>query len=357
MAEINEYTLHQRQILMFVLVCVFVITICAVTLSILIIDPALIEEEAAYSGKQHFLLIVVDDLRPVLGCYGDEKAITPNIDQLAARSVLFKNAYTQQALDGPSRISFLTGRRPDNLHLYDEGFYWRDFVGDFVTLPQHFKNHGYETVSIGKVFSPGLLSNETDDYPQSWSRVPYHPPSEDLEEFCQLPDNETAFNLICPVKLDQTSLPDIESTEFAIDFLKNKSREENKTGPFFLAVGYNKPHIPFKFPKEYLDLYPLESMDLAINHTIPPRLPKISWNPWMDIREKDDVKNLNVNFPYGPLPEDLQKRIRQAYYSSVSYIDDQIGKILNALEESKFADYTTIVLLGDNGWSLGEHQE
>ncbi|XP_035206404.1 iduronate 2-sulfatase-like isoform X2 [Stegodyphus dumicola] len=315
-----------------------------------------------FTGMQNVLFIVVDDLRPALGCYGDERAITPNIDQLASRSVIFKNAYAQQALCAPSRTSFLTSRRPDSLHLYDTGSYWRDSVGNFTTIPQHFKFHDYETISIGKVFHHGIVSNMTDDYPYSWTEYPYRPPTQKfkMRPVCPSSDGKNHMNLICPVDVAKQpggSLPDIESTQYAINYLKSKRKGLNKDKPFFMGIGYYKPHIPFKFPREYLDLYPIDSMDLAPNNTLPPKLPEIAWNPWTDIRLREDVENLNVSFPYGPLPEDFQKLARQGYYASLSYMDDQLGKLLKALEDTGYAEHTVIILIGDHGWSLGEHQE
>ncbi|GFT48249.1 iduronate 2-sulfatase [Nephila pilipes] len=361
MTAINQAVLHRRHVLLLVLVGIFVISVVGVTISILVVNPRS-DLDDEYIGKKNVLFIVVDDLRPALGCYGDERAITPNIDQLASKGVIFKNAYAQQALCAPSRTSFLTSRRPDSLHLYDTGSYWRDSVGNFVTLPQHFKYHGYETISVGKVFHHGIVSNKTDDYPTSWTEYPYRPSTMKykMKPVCPSPDGQQHMNLICPVDVTtqpEGTLPDIENTDYAIEYLKNKTKGPNKGTPFFLGVGYYKPHIPFKFPKEYLDLYPLDSMDLAPNNTIPSKMPKISWNPWTDIRERDDVKDQNISFPYGPIPDNFQLLIRQGYYASLSYMDDQLGRLLQALEDTGYAAHTTIVLLGDHGWSLGEHQE
>ncbi|CAC5423258.1 IDS [Mytilus coruscus] len=126
-------------------------------------------------GNLNVLLIVADDLRPSLGCYGYEPLITPNIDLLASQSVVFNRTYAQQAICGPSRASFLTSRRPNTTHVYDQHTYWRKRGGNFTTLPQHFKNNGYVTFSVGKIFHPGAASGKTDDYPYSWSFPPYHP--------------------------------------------------------------------------------------------------------------------------------------------------------------------------------------
>ncbi|XP_069603148.1 iduronate 2-sulfatase isoform X2 [Ranitomeya imitator] len=243
------------------------------------------------TGK-NVLLVIVDDLRTSLGCYGDSLVKSPNIDQLASNSVLFTNAYAQQAVCAPSRVSFLTGRRPETTRLFDFNSYWRKHAGNYSTLPQYFKEHGYVTMSVGKVFHPGISSNHTDDYPYSWSVRPYHPSTEKYEN-----------------------------------------------------------------TKEFLKLYPIENISLAPDHDIPRNLPSVAYNPWTDIRKREDVQALNISFPYGPIPPHFQRLIRQSYYASVSYLDSQVGQLLSSLEILGFANDTMIVFASDHGWSLGEHGE
>lgn len=164
----------------------------------------------------------------------------------------------QQALCAPSRNSLLTGRRPDSLRLYDFYSYWRDTPGNFTTIPQLFKENGYETYSVGKVFHPGLSSNYTDDYPHSWSHYPYHPPTELYKDAAVCKDfitRKLESNLLCPVDVRHQpghTLPDLESLRYAINILKERS---NISKPLFLAVGFHKPHIPLKFPKEFLSKF------------------------------------------------------------------------------------------------------
>ncbi|KAM9577171.1 iduronate 2-sulfatase isoform 3-T3 [Trichechus inunguis] len=238
------------------------------------------------------LLIVVDDLRPTLGCYEDKLVRSPNIDQLASRSILFQNAFAQQAVCAPSRVSFLTGRRPDTTRLYDFNSYWRVHAGNFSTIPQYFKENGYVTMSVGKVFHPGISSNHSDDSPYSWSIPPYHPSSEKYEN-----------------------------------------------------------------TKEFQKLYPLENITLAPDPQVPAGLPPVAYNPWMDIRQREDVQALNVSVPYGPIPADFQRKIRQSYFASVSYLDTQVGHLLSALDDLHLASSTIIAFTSDHGWSLGEHGE
>uniref|UniRef100_A0A8C9YFR8 Iduronate 2-sulfatase n=1 Tax=Sander lucioperca TaxID=283035 RepID=A0A8C9YFR8_SANLU len=311
------------------------------------------------SERRNVLFIMADDLRTSLGCYGDSVVKSPNIDQLASKSKVFLNAYAQQAVCAPSRTSMLTSRRPDTTRLYDFKSYWRVHSGNYTTLPQYFKSQGYFTMSVGKVFHPGIASNHTDDYPYSWSIPAYHPASfrYEKEKMCKGEDGKLHANLLCAVNVTQQpggTLPDMESTDEAVRLLKTRANDDV---PFFLAVGFHKPHIPFRIPQEYLGLYPIEQMTLAPDPNVPKLLPPVAYNPWTDVRKRDDVQKLNISFPYGPIPKDFQLRIRQHYYAAVSYMDAQVGRLLRTLDELGLANSTTVVFTSDHGWSLGEHGE
>ncbi|XP_045480091.1 iduronate 2-sulfatase isoform X5 [Harmonia axyridis] len=231
--------------------------------------------------KPNVLFIIVDDLRPNLGCYDYGNAVTPNIDKLSSKSFLFYNAFCQQSLCAPSRNSFLTSRRPDSVQLYDlNSYYWREKSGNFTTLPQHFKENGYYTYAIGK---------------------------------------------------------------------KNYVKDR----PYFLAVGFHKPHIPYKFPEQFLNFHPIFKVNLPSNRRRPYSLPNVAWNPWIDIRNREDVKKLNISIPFGNMPDHYSRRIIQHYNAAVTYIDDLIGNILKAVEGTD----TITVLTSDHGVSLGEHGE
>lgn len=314
---------------------------------------------AARAERSNVLFVVADDLRTSLGCYGDTLAKSPNIDQLASKSQSFLNAYAQQAVCAPSRTSMLTSRRPDTTRLYDFNSYWRVHSGNYTTLPQHFKSEGYYTMSVGKVFHPGIASNHTDDYPYSWSIPAYHPFSFRFEKqkVCKGEDGQLHANLLCAVNVTEQpggTLPDLETTDEAVRLLKSRARNGD---PFFLAVGFHKPHIPFRIPQEYLSLYPLDEMVLAPDPDVPKRLPPVAYNPWTDVRKREDVQKLNVSFPYGPIPKDFQLRIRQHYYAAVSYMDAQVGRLLSTLDALGLTDSTMVVFTSDHGWSLGEHGE
>ncbi|CAJ1057922.1 iduronate 2-sulfatase isoform X2 [Xyrichtys novacula] len=309
--------------------------------------------------RRNVLLIMADDLRTSLGCYGDPVVKSPNIDQLASKSQVFLNAYAQQAVCAPSRISMLTSRRPDTTRLYDFNSYWRAHSGNYTTIPQYFKSKGYFTMSVGKVFHPGIASNHTDDYPYSWSTPAFHPASfrYEKEKVCKGKDGKLHTNLLCAVNVTEQpggTLPDLESTDEAVRLLKSRA---NTKDPFFLAVGFHKPHIPFRIPQEFLSLYPLDQMTLAPDPQVPRLLPSVAYNPWLDVRKRDDVQKLNISFPYGPIPTEFQLRIRQHYYAAVSYMDAQVGRLLSTLDELRLADTTMVVFTSDHGWSLGEHGE
>lgn len=320
---------------------------------------ALAPAAGARRGRRNVLFIMADDLRTSLGCYGDSVVKSPNIDQLASKSQVFLNTYAQQAVCAPSRTSMLTSRRPDTTRLYDFNSYWRTHSGNYTTLPQHFKSNGYFTMSVGKVFHPGIASNHSDDYPYSWSIPAYHPASFRFEKqkMCKGEDGKLHANLLCAVNVTEQpggTLPDLESTDEAVRLLKSRA---NNDVPFFLAVGFHKPHIPFRIPQEYLSLYPIDQMTLAPDPNVPTLLPPVAYNPWTDVRRRDDVQKLNISFPYGPIPKDFQLRIRQHYYAAVSYMDAQVGRLLSTLDELGLAESTMVVFTSDHGWSLGEHGE
>ncbi|XP_037073754.1 iduronate 2-sulfatase-like [Pollicipes pollicipes] len=311
------------------------------------------------AGRLNVLLVLVDDLRPALGCYGDPLAVTPNLDRLAVQSTLFSRAYAQQALCGPSRTSLLTSRRPDTTRLFDTGSYWRQAAGNFSSLPQLFRERGYYTASMGKVFHPGIVSNYSDDQPYSWSEPPYHPSSQADKDapVCLGEDGKPHSNLYCPVDVSaqpQRTLPDIQTVQRAARWLQDRS---GRAEPWMLAVGLHKPHIPLKMPWQYLNLYPIDSVSPPAQPTRPAGLPPVAWNPWSDVRHRDDVRQLNISFPYGPMPGFFARFVRQAYYAAVSYVDELVGQLLEALATAGHADNTVILLCGDHGWALGERGE
>ncbi|EDO35341.1 predicted protein [Nematostella vectensis] len=317
------------------------------------------------SRPPNVLLIIADDLRASLGCYGHRFIQTPYLDSLAVRSVRFTTSASQIAVCAPSRTSFLTSRRPDTLRLYSNkgAFYWRTKVGNFTTIPQLFKEAGYFTASAGKVFHPGESSGETYDYPYSWSVPHYEPPTEKHKDdkVCRHADGSLHRDIVCPVDVPSQpggSLPDIQTTQYAINLLRQLANQPHDASkPFFLAIGFHKPHIPLKFPRQYLELYPLDSIPSVPDPHLPLDLPSVAYEPWSDIREREDISWLNLSFPYEPIPGYYALKIRQSYYAAVSYMDGLVGQVLAALDVNGFKENTVIVFLGDHGWALGEHNE
>ncbi len=297
------------------------------------------------AARPNVLFIAVDDLRDELGCYGSTPALTPNVDRLAKRGMLFERAYCQQAVCNPSRASLLTGRRPDTLRIWDLPTHFRERMPDVVTLPQHFKNHGYFTRGIGKIFHNWRQEIHGD--PTSWS-VPsvmhYNTHGADVAE---LPEGtEVPPNLASHPRVECRDVPDEayfdgRIANLAVDELATRAKRDE---PFFLAVGFWKPHLPFNAPKKYWDLYDRTKIELPADPNPPKDGPKIALH---DARELLRTKKT--------LTEADVRELRHGYYAAVSYVDAQVGKVLEALEEHGLADDTIVVFWSDHGFHLGEH--
>ena len=290
-------------------------------------------------SRPNVLFFLVDDLRPSLGCYGDSLAYTPNIDRLAQEGIIFNRAYCQQAVCNPSRASLLTGLRPDENGVTDLETHFREKVPDVVTLPQLFKNNGYYTVGTGKVFH--ALPHTVD--PVSWTEpVPnYHPWG------YLLPENHTGTgkqNVTECTNVHDTAYSDGKIAADAIRFLK----EAGAAGkPFFLAVGFMKPHAPFVAPKKYWDIY-RETEFLITDRDRVKGSPDMAYHNWQEIRGYRDVPDS------GPIPLEKEQQIWHGYYACISYIDAQVGRVMGSLEKLGMKDNTIIVFWGDHGYHLGE---
>lgn len=324
-------------------------------------------------GKFNVLMICVDDLRPELGCYGVSTIQTPHIDRLAAGGFTFLRAYCQQAVCNPSRVSLLFGLRPDSTRIYDLQTHPRKTLAGRVSLPEHFKNHGYVTMALSKVFHNGL------DDPQSWS-VPHWSPSgpgygkpetiarvraeaerlrreqgpatevieKDPQTGVVLRVTPPRYRVRGPAWEDpdvpDESLPDGKTTQEAIARL-----EKFRGQRFFLAVGYLKPHLPFVAPRRYFALYDRSQVPLA-PWPVPPRnCPAIALHDWGELRAYEGIP------AKGPLPQETARDLVWAYYAATSYVDAQVGKLLDTLDRLDLADKTVVVLWGDHGWHLGDN--
>lgn len=313
------------------------------------------------------LFIALDDLRPELGCYGQTHVHSPNIDRLAASGVLFNHAYCQYPVCNASRASLLSGLRPDSTGVYDNATNFRKRAPEIVTLPQHFKDNGYITRAFGKLyhgaFEKAYVGRAFDD-PLSWSVQPwygspqyyftprgieiarevygnkYHKSGMELDgwktEFVQGLATEAP-------DVPDSMLYDGEMTDRAI-----QAMGELKEKPFFLAVGYVKPHLPFVAPKKYWDLYSHAGISPP-SPAVPPRDA-----PAIAAQRNGELRVQYTNMRNEPLSEAQTRELRHGYVACVSYVDAQIGRLIGELERLGLRENTIIVLWGDHGYHLGE---
>ena len=313
------------------------------------------------NNLKNVLFIAIDDLRTELGTYGHDFIKSPNIDALAARSIVFERAYCQVAVCSPSRASLLTGRRPDTNHVWrianDE--YWRNYT-NATTIPQYFKENGYVSIGMGKIFHPGAPSGN-DDSAYSWSLPYFH---------SSVPFDKKGKSWTSYEGYEDDQLPDGDIANHALDMLHEikKNRSLGDSLPFFLAVGFHKPHLPFEAPSKYYDLYPpADQIDPPKNPDVPTDFPPIA-RGLGEIMHYTDMKPFFPNSTvcetnaqaslYGKecrVSEEYSRILRRAYYACVSYTDAQVGRVMKELEDLGFADDTVIVLWADHGWQLGEH--
>lgn len=291
----------------------------------------------------NILFIAVDDLRTSLQCYGDPLAKTPNIDRFAATARQFNRAYVQQAVCGPSRTSLLTGLLPDHTQVWHNRNRFRETRPNHVTLPQLFKQNGYHTLGLGKIFS----GNEKELDPISWSE-PEILRRKAWKNYV-LPHNQgkgkkqAAFEA---ADVADQAYADGKLASLAVETLENLKKDG---GPFFLAVGFFKPHLPFNAPKKYWDLHDRAAFELPESLREPVTLsPKIALHSHHELGGYKGV----------PKNEDLDveqsRLLRHGYYACVSYVDAQVGKVLDALKRLGLEQNTIVVIWGDHGFALGE---
>ena len=310
--------------------------------------------------RKNVLFLVSDDMRPEIGVYLNSqhpsyvhpKMHTPNLDKLASRSLLLKNAYVQIAVCSPSRTSLLTGRRPDTTRVHDLTHYWRTVAGNFTTIPDYFKNHGYATIGMGKVFHPGRPSGFND--PISWTEKYFQPDngywSQRHNGTCMAVDDEEERKH--PLRDSQTAIHAVKTLRRLAP--KALAGEQN----FFLAVGFHKPHLPFVFPARFMKYYPDDAIRLPSNPYAPVDMPEVAWSDFDELRKYSDIRTY---YGYGAinttLPDGKVKEMRRAYYSALSYVDYLVGVVIGELEALGLANSTVISFWGDHGWQLGEHGE
>jgi len=319
---------------------------------------------SAFSAQPNVLLILVDDLKPALGCYGDATAKTPNIDKLAARGMRFDLAYCNQAVCAPSRFTLMLGSHSTSTGLYGLGSHLRNLVPDAVTMPQFFAKHGWRTESLGKVFHIGH-GNEGD--PASFSVqhfkdkvIEYLDPestdggkltreealftNQKLGQIKSLPRG-AAFE--SPVAKDE----DYADGRVAAETMKRLQAAKERTGqPVFIAAGFVRPHLPFSAPKKYWDMHDPAKLPMPTFEDYPTGSPKVAQKRGGEIAAYQPV-------PEGPDAEfspELKRQLIHGYYASTSFVDAQIGRVIDELDRLGLADNTLVVLWGDHGFHLGD---
>ena len=317
------------------------------------------------ADQPNILFIAVDDLRPELGCYGSEIAVTPNLDQLAGDGLMFNRAYCQQAICRPSRASLMTGTRPETTGLFHNYVSLRELQPDILTLPQHLVANGYQTSYVGKIFHNGDTDEE-----RSWSRDaakwigpdvkkpngPYRLPenvklkNENFKEMFAKYGEAAKRGLASGPAFESADVPDHAyvdgyNTLLAIKTMKQMSTE-NK--PFFLGMGYHLPHLNWCAPKKYWDLYDAAEIPLIQDGEAPVDGAAMALHASFELRTRSNIPK------HGPIGPELNRSLKHAYLASTSYVDAQIGVLLDALEKEGLRDNTVIIVWGDHGWHLGD---
>ncbi len=348
--------------------------------------PAVAQQTSIKPDKPNILFIAVDDLKPILGCYGDKLVKSPNIDRLAKRGTVFTLSYCQQAVCGPTRASLLTGMRPDATKVWDLKTKMRDINPNILTFPEYLISKGYSTQGLGKIYDSRCVDNDLDK--PSWS-IPFYKNTDDYYSKqtgkpsmnYQSPETKMLIDkyqkeavekgieksgitdyvgkLIKPsiecVDVPDDAYSDGANANKAKDLLKNLSK---KNEPFFLAVGFVKPHLPFIAPKKYWDMYKRDKMPVAKFQKQAENSPAIAYHQASELLSYSDIPSL-ASFTDQQngitIPLDKQKELIHGYYACVSYMDAQVGVLLDALDSLGLSKNTIIILWGDHGWHLGDH--
>lgn len=304
------------------------------------------------ASKKNVLFIMADDFRPELATYGSP-AITPNLDKLAARSVQFDRAYCQQAVCNPSRSSMLTGLRPDTLRIWNNGTHFRELNPEVTTLPKWFMEHGYTSRCVGKIFHNWHTEVQGD--PASWSApefLHYANHGDDTPHVTgEIPPNTAIPGPRNYGKVNVNECRDVPDEAYydgrvAAEAVRVLAELKEQDKPFFLAVGFWKPHAPFNAPKKYWDLYDKNKLP-ELNPNRPTGAPEVAFH--------DSREILGPPKEQKPLTPEQVLEMRHGYFANISYMDAQLGKVLDALKAQGLEENTVITFAGDHGYHLGEH--
>ena len=336
------------------------------TIFLRILALALLPVLVRGADRPNILFIAVDDLRPEFGAYGASYVKSPNLDRIAKAGITFNRAYCQQAVCSPTRSSLMTGTRPDTTKVWDLETHFRAALPNVVSLGQHFKNHGYFVQGMGKIYHGSLDDAPTWSVPWQSSRGQAYGLPENLalnnrqsaapaaaggsgKKSGKKKQEPTPRNSRGPAfegaDVPDDTFTDGQNAKLAVATLGVMAKKQQ---PFFLALGFSKPHLPFVAPKKYWDLYDPAKIQLAPNKFRPKDAPDYAIQPGGELRNYHGI-------PEGSIPDDLARQLKHGYYAAISYMDAQLGLVLDELDRLDLAKNTIVVLWGDHGWKLGEH--
>ncbi len=295
--------------------------------------------------RHNVLFIGADDLRMNLGAYGDNKAVTPNIDALANEGVMFTKAYVQFASCNASRASLLTGMRPDSIKVWRLNTHFRDTAPDVVTLPEHFRNNGYHTESIGKIYHNYAKIRDN----KSWSVPARFDQESHFTDYVLDSSIKEGAKKGIAAESAQYSGDKYVDDKITSDAIQTIKRLKDNKKPFFLGVGFMKPHSPYNAPKKYWDLYQREQMQALGPENRPDNVPNQNWFNFKEIRTLSDLPD------EGEFTTKTAQKLRHGYYAATSYMDANVGRIVQALKDNGLYEKTIIVFWSDHGYHLGEN--
>jgi len=328
----------------------------------LFLIPYIILAQKDKPDRPNILFISIDDLRPELGCYGKNYIKSPNIDRLANSGIVFANAYVNYPICGPSRASMLSGIYPGIKRFIKWNCNQDDDIPGLVSLPMHLRNNSYRTISLGKIynnFGDGYGSWSEEWRPAVSTTAWDYQSAQSIRVFeernkVRYKDTRLRNNSNLPQRGPAYESPDIPDVVYHDGQIASRAIEElqdskNSSQPFFMAVGFHRPHLPFNAPKKYWDIYNEEDIEIPLNGYFPKNAPEEARFNFEELRFFSNIPDKAA------LPDSTAKKLLHGYYASVSYVDAQVGKVLDALESLGLSDNTIVMVWGDNGWLLGEH--
>lgn len=296
--------------------------------------------------KPNVLFIIVDDLRPELGTFGATHIKSPNIDKLAAQSAVFERAFCNIPVCGASRASLMSGIRPGRFRFYSAHDYLNQHYPDATSMPRVFHENGYATISNGKIF------HHKEDEESAWDEI-WSAKSNPGADYVSA-ENQALVKVEGqrgkPYEDVATSDLDYKDGKMALKIIEDLRKFKKSGKPFFLTMGVHKPHLPFNAPKKYWDMYDSTKIQLPNNYSQPETTPKVAFHNSGELRTYNSVPAKGI------VSDAMAKKLIHGYYACVSYIDAQIGSVLEELERSGMDKNTIVVLIGDHGWNLGDHQ-